>query len=96
MIADETPPPVPGRGRRALIFAGLVAVAVVAVFWGRGRKPPTLRPSLEHAASLSSRNVEACLSCHRPDGPARPRTAGHTPRQDCWNCHVMGDGGPAR
>lgn len=89
MEGDEQPQPSENRGRKALIVAGIVAVSVVLIFWGRGREAPRMTATLEHAASLGSRNVEACLACHRPDGPARPRPGGHTPRQDCWSCHAL-------
>lgn len=92
----EAPPAADGtgsdgarRGRRALIVAGIVALCVVFVFWGKGRIAPMLSPTLEHRASLGGRNPQTCLGCHRPDGPARPRPSGHTPRQDCGGCHVV-------
>jgi hypothetical protein len=81
-----------GRGAAALVVTALVAVAVVAIFWGRGRKPTPMTPTLEHLASIGARRADTCLTCHRPDGPAANRPAGHTPRQDCWNCHVVGGG----
>ena len=78
-----------GRGRRALVVAVVVALAVIFVFAGKGRIAPMLSPTLEHRAALGGRNPQACLGCHRPDGPSRPRPSGHTPRQDCWDCHVV-------
>ncbi len=78
-----------GRGAVAVVIAIVVGAAIVAGLATRGRVPPPLGATLEHAASLGGRDPATCLSCHRPDGPARPRSAGHTPRQDCWNCHAL-------
>jgi len=91
-MSDSPAAPVPeggrGRGAIAIVVAFAAAVATVAMFWGRSREAPQLTPTLEHLASLGGRNTGACLGCHRPDGPAPNRPAGHTPRHDCWNCHV--------
>ena len=86
-MEGEAPAEGRGRGAVAVVIALVVAVAVLVIFWGKGRLPPQLSPTLEHRASFGGRNASACLSCHHPAGPAPPRPAGHTPRQDCWGCH---------
>lgn len=80
-----------GRGRAALalVVALLVGVGTVVAFWGRGRVAPAMRGTLEHMASLQGRNAQACSACHRPGGSGPIRPSGHTPREDCWNCHQI-------
>ena len=80
-----------GRGRAALalVIALLVGVGTLVAFWGRGREPPAMTGTLEHMASLQGRNAQACFACHRPGGAGPVRPNGHTPREDCWNCHQI-------
>jgi len=76
------------RKQLALLSALALVAALVLVLALRTRRPPFLPNDEAHASGTA---VEACLSCHGPEGPS-PRSQNHPLGRDCLRCHGVRGG----
>ena len=91
-MSDPAPSPAQPSSRRRLAVAAAIAVAVaaavLALFAGKGRRPPRLPGDADHALARAADRADACLKCHARSADV-PLPASHTGRQDCDSCHLL-------